>query len=161
MESKFILKSSDDQTFGLDNIEVLRKSKLIASMLEDYDEDSSDVEEIPIPNVNYNTLVLVMEYLQHEDVMPEIEKPIKSRDLAECGVPAWFVSFINKLTQQQLFDVILAANYLDIPLLLDLGCAKVASMIKGQTPDEIRAIFNIPKDNTENVVDNQTVENAA
>ena len=33
--------------------------------------------------------------------------------------------------QEMLFELILAANYMDIKSLLDLSCAKVASMIKG------------------------------
>ena len=38
-----------------------------------------------------------------------------------------------------LFELILAANYLDIKSLLDLTCAKVASMIKGKNTEEIRS----------------------
>ena len=47
-----------------------------------------------------------------------------------------------------MFELILAANYLDIKMLLDLSCAKVASMIKGKSPEEIRKTFNIKNDFT-------------
>ena len=47
-----------------------------------------------------------------------------------------------------LFELILAANYMDIKMLLDLSCAKVASMIKGKSPEEIRKTFNIKNDFT-------------
>jgi hypothetical protein len=64
-----------------------------------------------------------------------------------------------------LFDIILAANYLDIkpllsvlfeynplPLLMllssDLGCKAVAGMVKGKTPGEIRKLFNVVNDFT-------------
>ena len=41
-------------------------------------------------------------------------------------------------SHEVLFELILAANYLDIKSLLDLTCAKVASMIKGKNTEEIR-----------------------
>ncbi|KAK1908906.1 hypothetical protein P3342_006786 [Pyrenophora teres f. teres] len=50
--------------------------------------------------------------------------------------------------QEMLFEIILAANYLDIKALLDVGCKTVANMIKGKSPDEIRKTFNIGNNNT-------------
>ena len=47
-----------------------------------------------------------------------------------------------------LFDIILAANYLDIKQLLDLACAKVASLIKNKSIQEIRKFFSIANDFT-------------
>merc|ERR1711924_395342 len=60
----------------------------------------------------------------------EIQKPLKSTNLMECGVSEWDSEYVN-IEQEVLFELILAANYLDIKSLLDLTCAKVASM-KGQ-----------------------------
>ena len=37
---------------------------------------------------------------------------------------------------------------MDINSLLDLSCAKVATLIKGKTPEEIRKTFNIINDFT-------------
>ena len=37
---------------------------------------------------------------------------------------------------------------MDIKSLLDLTCAKVAALIKGKTPEEIRKTFNIVNDFT-------------
>lgn len=47
-----------------------------------------------------------------------------------------------------MFEIILAANYLDIKPLLDLGCRTVAGMMKGKSAEEIRKLFNIKNDFT-------------
>lgn len=47
---------------------------------------------------------------------------------------AWDTEFV-KVDQSTLFDLILAANYLNIKSLLDLTCHTVAQMIKGKTPE--------------------------
>ena len=51
--------------------------------------------------------------------------------------------------QEMLFEIILAANYLDIKALLDVGCKTVANLIKGKSPDDIRKTFNIQNDFSE------------
>ena len=62
-------------------------------------------------------------------------------------VPAWAAEFVD-IEQQLLFDVILAANYLDIESLFDVTCCKVASMMRNKTAKEIRDTFNIENDYT-------------
>ena len=47
-----------------------------------------------------------------------------------------------------MFELILAANYLNINPLLELSCAKVASLIKNKTIPEIRKFFSIENDFT-------------
>ena len=56
----------------------------------------------------------------------------------------WDADYIDKIgdTRQQLYDLILAANYMDIKSLLHLGCAKVASLIKGQPLEKIKEILD-------------------
>jgi S-phase kinase-associated protein 1 len=115
---------------------VAEMSVLIREMLADDEEEDSP--EIPLPNVQKDILDKVIEFCKHHvnDPMPEIEKPLKSNNMSEV-VPEWDAGFID-VEQPTLFAIILAANYLDLPALLDLSCAKVASMIKGKTPEEIR-----------------------
>lgn len=56
--------------------------------------------------------------------------------------------FIDIDDLEVVFDIIMAANYLDIKSLLDLSCAKIATLIRGKTPEEIRKTFNIVNDFT-------------
>ena len=79
--------------------------------------------------------------------MINIEQPLKSTNMNEL-VQGWYADFVN-VEQETLFNLILAANFMDIPPLLELSCATVASMVKGKTPEEIRQHFNIVDDLTE------------
>ena len=78
--------------------------------------------------------------------MTEIKIPLiylRSENIADA-VPQWDASYIN-VEQVLLFELILAANYMDIKPLLDLTCATVAFrfMIKDNTPEEFRQILNL------------------
>jgi len=83
----------------------------------------------------------------HETVRPrEIEKPIKSNRMADL-VDSFDAKFCE-VGQEIMFKLLLAANYMDIKPLLLLMCAKVASLLKGKTPQQIRKTFNIRGDYT-------------
>ena len=90
---------------------------------------------------------LVIEYCTHHKDDPPVppEDEVKAKSSEEIG--DWDREFIN-VDQGTLFEVILAANYLDIKGLLDLGCKTVANMIKGKSVEEIRKTFNITNDFT-------------
>ena len=79
--------------------------------------------------------------------MPDIEKPLKTDRITEV-VSAWDAAYID-LEKEEVYELILAANYLDIPSLLALACCKVACMLRGKTPEQIRLEFNISNDLTE------------
>lgn len=72
----------------------------------------------------------------------ESDRIKRTTDISE-----WDQKFLS-VDQEMLFEIILAANYLDIRPLLDIGCKTVANMIKGKTPEEIRRTFNIQNDFT-------------
>lgn len=63
-------------------------------------------------------------------------------------VQKFYVDFINGLDKESFYNLTLAANYMDIKPLLDLCCAKIASLIKGKTPEEIRVNLDITNDFT-------------
>jgi len=84
--------------------------------------------------------------------------PLKSASLLECGIPQWYVTFVEIAegtpSEKELFyDLILAADYLKIPPLFNLTCAKMASMMKGKTVHEIRDTFEIGECTEESMAD--------
>lgn len=102
---------------------------------------------IPLPNVTGKILQKVIEYARyhHEHPTPVTEE--KKDEKRTDDIIPWDQEFC-KVDQSTLFELILAANYLDIKPLLDVTCKTVANMIKGKTPEEIRKTFNIKNDFT-------------
>ncbi|CAK4072015.1 unnamed protein product [Aphanomyces euteiches] len=143
---KVNLVSQDGDSFEIPRT-VACMSELVKTMIAD-EQDDEEVQEIPLPNVKSSVLSKVIEFCNHHhnNPMQEIEKPLRSGDMHDV-VSEWDASFVD-IEQDLLFELILAANYMDIKSLLDLACAKVASMIKGKTPQEIRETFNITNDFT-------------
>ncbi len=78
---------------------------------------------------------------------PEIPKPMEGDAELSRYVSEWDDQFIA-LPHENLFDLIQAAHYMDIQGLMDLGAAKVATLIKNKTPEEIRQMFHIENDFT-------------
>ncbi|MCJ1472804.1 hypothetical protein MMC13_001453 [Lambiella insularis] len=144
--STITLKSSDNVEMTVDK-EVAERSVLIKNLLEDVG-DGSTTEAIPIPNVNESVLKKVIEWCTHHRSDPpatnddDSDSRKKTTDIEE-----WDQKFMQ-VDQEMLFEIILAANYLDIKALLDVGCKTVANMIKGKSPEEIRKTFNIQNDFT-------------
>ena len=90
----------------------------------------------------------VVEYMSyHQTKEPrKIEKPLRSTNLKTL-VEAFDADFVE-VDQETLFKLLLCANYMHISSLLELTCAKVASMLKGRSPEQIRKTFNICGDYT-------------
>ena len=142
------LQSSDGESFPVD-VEIAKKCETIKTMLEDLGITEDDDEQVPLPNVTSPVLEKVLEWAEQHRVDPpppedDPEKPgVRNRE-----IPQWDKDWFKPMEQDQglLFDLILAANYLDIKGLLDVGCLTVANMIRGKTPEEIRNLFNIKND---------------
>ncbi|RPB26789.1 E3 ubiquitin ligase SCF complex, Skp subunit [Terfezia boudieri ATCC MYA-4762] len=125
--------------------DVAERSILIKNMLEDCAEFD---QAIPIPNVTSSVLTKVIEWCEHHknDPAPAADEEVDSRKKS-TDIDEWDQKFMQ-VDQEMLFEIILAANYLDIKPLLDVGCKTVANMIKGKSPEEIRKTFNIQNDFT-------------
>lgn len=159
-EGKVNLVSSEGDKFEVEQISAAM-SELVKSCLNDEEDDGYEdadededaeqiIPEIPLANVKSAVLAKIMEFCNYHVTngqMAKIQIPLKSADMAEV-VGEWDANFVGNIDQEMLFELILAANYMDIKDLIDLTLAKVASMIQGKTPEEIRKTFNIVNDFT-------------
>lgn len=122
-------------------------SGLVRTMLEE-NEEACPV--VPLGQLSSWALEKVVEFLKHHenDPMKPIPRPIPTNILAEM-VGEWDAEFMNyENDQAKLVDLILAANYLDIPPLLELGLARYACMLKGKDAKEVCEILKIDKEMT-------------
>ena len=61
----------------------------------------------------------------------------------------WSTNYIDKMSMEDLVNLTVATNYMSIDSLLDLCYAKVASLCKDKSEDEIFKTFNINETFTE------------
>ena len=113
----------------------------IANMLEDIPEGCGN---IPCPSVSAETMRDVVRFAQICIDNPRGDE----YDSKKAEMEPFEKAYIDEINtrqngQKQLFDIILAANFLDFKFLLDCTCRGVAQMIKGKTPDEIKETFKI------------------
>ena len=134
------LTSNDGESFEVDQ-EVAKKSEVIREMLENCDDCS---ESVPLPNISSSQLEKVVEWMnRHKDDVLNYKN--EEKDYTSDNIPEWDKKFFQ-LSQTELFDLILAANYLDIKDMLDLLAKSVANMMNGKTAHEIRVMFEIECD---------------
>ena len=142
------LQSSDNEIFEVEKDSALQ-SKTIENMCEDVElTPGNSLPIIPLPNVTGKILKKVIEYWDwhFKHPFPVNEEEEKDKKTTDDIIP-WDLDFcmVDKVI---LFDLILAANYLDVRPLLNLACKTVANMIKDKTPEEIRKTFGIKNDFT-------------
>ena len=99
-------------------------------------DDSGTDNPIPLVNITEKIFNKILEYLNSETT--------ENDTLEDNG---WLKEYFE-MEQSDLFELILAANYLDIADLLDFCCKSVANMIKGKAAPEIREMFGIENDFT-------------
>ncbi|KAL5704414.1 hypothetical protein ACHQM5_022849 [Ranunculus cassubicifolius] len=131
---KVVLRSSDDVVFEVEQ-SVLVEAETIAHMIE---EGCAD-DVIPVANVTGSILAMVIEYCKmHAGKSDKNDEELKT----------WDKEFIYRGDLDNLYWILLGANFLSVKGLLDLAAQRVADTIKGKTPEQIREIFNITNDFT-------------
>lgn len=123
-----------------------RMSGTIRNMLDDVDEELDTT--IPIPNISSDVMKRVIEFCkQHPDapLEPTEEQQLEMRTRELDG---WDKQFVN-VPLATLFEMILAANFLDLKPMLDVTCKAVADMVKGKTPEELKKVFGVEGDFTD------------
>ncbi|XP_016464888.1 SKP1-like protein 1 [Nicotiana tabacum] len=144
------LKSNDDKEFEVEEAAVIQ-SEMIKNMIE----DGCATSVIPLPNIDSNTLSKVIEYLNKHITRDEDEDEDDDKDKgkeAETGDEEDLKEFDEKFVNmgwEELFDIIMAANYLNIHELMELCCQSAADRLKNKSVRAVREMLKITNDLTE------------
>lgn len=123
--------------------DIMSYSNLIKSMLDDLD-ITQNMENIPLNESSCSKEIIdkIIEYLiyYHTNKNDENDEIVKT-ELTE--------QFLD-ITDELLFKIIIACNYLDIKFLLDLTCSRVADIMKEcDTIKNIKQRFNLVDEMTD------------
>jgi len=161
--SEIQITSSDfGEHFMKENL--YKHSKYLNELITSSKEISLENEEVLKIKLEIGTssvISKIIDFLEKYESSPfnKIEKPLRSDDLTDC-VGKEYVDFLDSMEMEFLFEVIKTANFLEIDSLLDLSCAKVATMLKGKSVEEIRQTFGIENDFTPEEEEEIKKENA-
>jgi S-phase kinase-associated protein 1 len=148
--------SSEGKPFKMSE-EAARFSSVLADMID----NGCAGGNIPLSDVTSRALATVIKYCdKHAAAAAAAAKADSDPGAAEGSSSSvnsaasdkalreWDRKLVDKLTMAALFDLLLAANFLDIKGLLGVASDKVADMIKSKTPEQVRTIFGITNDFT-------------
>jgi S-phase kinase-associated protein 1 len=129
------LTSSTNEIF-----EVELNSAIKSALIKNIIEDCGTEDTIPLEIITSNTLRKVIEYLQKDLPTTSFKGKVESNDI-KIYVSYWESIFID-VSIDDLKDLIIAANFLDIPSLLTLCSIKFACILYGKSASQMRSILN-------------------
>lgn len=132
-----LLVSSDGVKFELSEA-AASLSKTLGNMIED---DCATNGAIPLANVAADILAMVVEYCNRHAAAAA------NASGQEELIRKFDAEFVN-IDRKKLFGLINAANFLNMPCLLELTCQRTADLIKDMMPEQVREVFGIENDFT-------------
>ncbi|KAI0149767.1 E3 ubiquitin ligase SCF complex, Skp subunit [Hypoxylon sp. NC0597] len=168
------LQAEDGQCLTISR-EAAKKSQLFTDLMEDLAEEETELP-IPIQADKETLEKVVQWcqiQVQHEDeeakrTAKEANEEANDKDVVDASasstdsdpdgpyvtpadhaitvIPSWAKGFFAELSRDETFAVITAANFLDIPLLLEYSAKHIANNIKGMSTEQMREFFNIEND---------------
>ncbi|GMH04371.1 hypothetical protein Nepgr_006210 [Nepenthes gracilis] len=135
-----VLRTSDEQEFVVEERIAVQWGTIKRIF-----EDTFTGKPIPLPNVDGKTLAKVIEYCKKR---AETEPSSAEGEKREKELKRWDLEMFLDEPDDVIFNLALAANYLDIKDLLDAACEKIADTIKDFTVEDCRAFFGIESDFT-------------
>lgn len=148
MSDSIVVTTKEGKKFTIN-----KKASEMSLLLKNTGEISDEV--IVLNEVDEKSMELIIKYLNRwkDESPPEIEKPLKSNNMKDV-TDSWSADFID-LDLDTLTSLTVSCNFLEINPLIDLACAKIASLCKDKDEDEILKTFGITETFNEEEKKNQ------
>ena len=131
------LKSSDDKNFEVSE-EGCKKSSYIQKLIDE------GKKVINLEEIKGDVLEKIAEYLNYyaDKDFPTLPETVKSNDL-KPEITEWDFSFIDQVSYENTFHLIVAGDILELNHLYNLACLKIAAFMKGKSPEQVNEEFTI------------------
>ncbi|XXH05513.1 hypothetical protein Hte_011943 [Hypoxylon texense] len=140
-------------------ITISRKAARYSQILEDLMEDLCESEtELPIPldAIDGASLAIIVEWCEHHAVAPaepsDDEDSWSSEDSwyksRRTRIPEWDAEFLASKDKETIFDILNAANYMNVQPLLDYAIKTLARNLIGMNTEQMREYLNVTNDFT-------------
>lgn len=138
------LLCNDGEQIELDE-RCVEQCQYIVNMLEDIE----DVDQIPLRNVDSETMRLVKIWLVYytEEGANRLPLDFASGPAGNAQMDDWNTRFFDKFTTDQFISFILCANYIDSSPLLEIGCRNFGRRLQRKTRREIARMFGREDEN--------------
>ena len=135
-------------------------STFVKDALDGIEDDEAPIS-VTVPRANGRTLEKVVEFMEYYTNNPfdDFVTPIHSTNWEELVSDEWYRNFLPMAeNDDELFDLLTIANFMEIRPLLDLACLKVTMQIVGKDHTEIQTFLSLPSLSPEELV-NARAEN--
>ena len=127
-------------------------SRTIKAMIEDVEEDlQGGTVPVSLPNTAKDVAEQVAACCAHLELEGYGGAAATAEDrftFRKTPLHGWRKDFVN-VSMEMLIAMILAANFLDLPPMLDTCCKAVAEIVQGKTAAEVKAVFGIEGEYTD------------
>ena len=126
-------------------VKILRDHTTLSGFITTVLSECGDSNEVSLPVIETDgILTLIADYLtRHKGVVPKpIKKPLVTTDLSYSVDDEWDVNFIDK-ELNVIKELACVANYLSIEPLVELCCAKLATLIKGKDASTFKEALDL------------------
>ena len=101
---------------------------------------------LPISAKVLDKVIQWIEYHKNDCELSEDDEDVEDSEIVISEDLNYFDKIYFDIDRELLFDVLVAANYLNVPNLLFVGCKILAKELKGRNAEEVRKLWKIKCD---------------